>query len=109
MKIETRRKCIKSFWRISIVAYIIAFLIKIIGGYLKIEQDIVMNVFFLFIAIGALSSGAVGIFMSGFSLRQLIHDLSPKEIARRRRRRKELREKRKSQMYTIKKKRKKRK
>lgn len=100
MKIETRRKYTRSFFVISFIAYIIAFFIKIIGDFLGIEQFILMKGVLIFVVIGAICSGAVGMLTSGFSLRRLIHDLSPSEIARRKRRRKELHEKRKSQMYS---------
>lgn len=97
MKIE---KCIKVFLPISFIAYIIAFLTRVIGGFLGVDQVLLMRVFLLFVAIGAVSSGIVGMLMSGFSLKRLICDLSPDEIVRRRQRRKEVRKKRKSQMYS---------
>lgn len=61
-----RKKWMKRLTIVSIISYIIAFFIKIIGEYLGGEYLLLMKVVMIFVFIGVCSSGLIGILNDGF-------------------------------------------
>lgn len=81
-----RKKWTKISMIVSIISYVIAFFIKIIGGYLGIEYFLLMKAVMIFAFIGAGSSGLIGILNDGFWFksfedRSTYDGLTPEEIA----------------------------
>ncbi len=76
-----RKKWVKISTIVSIISYIIAFFIKIIGEYLGVECFLLIKIVMVFVFIGAFRSGLIGILNDGFLFKGSDDGLTPEEIA----------------------------
>ena len=75
-----REKWMKISTIVSIISYIIAFLIKIIGEHLEVEYFLLIKIVMVFVFIGACSSGLIGILNDGFLFKDSDNGLTLEEI-----------------------------